>query len=179
MRGGAANPGMLCRMSTTFYVRRGSRVAGPIGSSELRRRAKQGTLLSSDEISRDRDQWILAREIQELEFGTPAVHLKASAQTIHFADTETVEAIPPGLALPVPPSNTKLDACPDCSQLVSLRAFTCPHCGCPLRDLPPTPAPVAIKFPFSWKIAVACWLAGTLSAVLAAIVAAVCVSVAA
>ena len=119
-------------MSTTFYVRRGSRVAGPIGSSELRRRAKQGTLLSSDEISRDRDQWILAREIQELEFGTPAVHLKSSDQTVLFADTDTVESIPPGLALPAPPSNTKLQACPDCSQLVSLRAISCPHCGSPI-----------------------------------------------
>ena len=31
-----------------------------------------------------------------------------------------------------PPSNVRLTVCPDCSQSVSARAESCPHCGCPL-----------------------------------------------
>lgn len=29
--------------------------------------------------------------------------------------------------------NSKLTPCPDCGRFVSLRATTCPQCGCPLQ----------------------------------------------
>lgn len=31
-------------------------------------------------------------------------------------------------------SNPNLKACPDCGRFVSLRATTCPQCGCPLQS---------------------------------------------
>ena len=161
---------MLSRMSTTFFVRRGTRVTGPIGTSELKRRAQGGSLLSSDEISRDRDQWILAKEISGLEFGPQAPPAESSSNGVPFADTDTVESIPAGLVVPPVASSPKLATCPDCSQQVSTRALTCPHCGCPLRGEPALA--VASKFEITRKLVVICWLIGTLSAVLAALVAA-------
>ena len=38
---------------------------------------------------------------------------------------------------PVVPHNSKLKPCPDCTKLVSQRAATCPHCGCPISAPPP------------------------------------------
>jgi hypothetical protein len=32
-----------------------------------------------------------------------------------------------------PPRTGNLTPCPDCEQLVSIRAQTCPHCGAPLK----------------------------------------------
>lgn len=36
-----------------------------------------------------------------------------------------------------PSDNPNLTPCPDCDQMISIRATTCPHCGCPLT--PPKP----------------------------------------
>lgn len=157
-------------MGTTFFVRRGSRVTGPIGTSELKRRAQGGSLLSSDEISRDRDQWILAKEITGLEFRPDVPPAESSSEAVPFADTDTVESIPAGLVVPPVASSPNLETCPDCNQQVSLRALTCPHCGCPLHSEPALA--VASKFEITRKLVVICWLVGTLSVVLAALVAA-------
>ncbi|MCX6922833.1 MAG: hypothetical protein NT154_06415 [Verrucomicrobia bacterium] len=35
-----------------------------------------------------------------------------------------------------------LTKCPECGKDVSTRAAACPHCGCPVGDQGPTPAPV-------------------------------------
>jgi hypothetical protein len=136
----------------------------------LKRRAQGGSLLSSDEISRDRDQWILAREITGLEFGPKVPPAESFSEAVPFADTDTVESIPAGLIVPSAASSTNLETCPDCSQQVSTRALTCPHCGCPLHSAPALT--VANKFEISRKLVIICWLAGTVSAVLAALAAA-------
>ena len=36
----------------------------------------------------------------------------------------------------VDPPKPKLIACPDCDNQVSIRATSCPHCGCPIAEVP-------------------------------------------
>jgi hypothetical protein len=162
-------------MSTTFFVRRGSRIFGPVGSSELKRRAKQGSLLSSDEISRDRDQWIPARDIAELEFGvagpaadpaSPVVY--ADTDTVETGSTEVVVPAAPCSANSAPPTNrlelpTERSVPPtDCNG--SAPAALCPHCGFPNQNA--QAANLTVSFQVPWKIVVAGWLVGTLCAAL-------------
>jgi hypothetical protein len=37
----------------------------------------------------------------------------------------------------VDPPKPNLIACPDCDNQVSFRAISCPHCGCPIAEVPP------------------------------------------
>jgi len=42
------------------------------------------------------------------------------------------KSITPRVPLPLPTSMPKLAPCPDCEHQISLKAFACPHCGCPV-----------------------------------------------
>ena len=42
--------------------------------------------------------------------------------------------------------SSRIFQCPDCDKDVSKSAISCPHCGCPLKDSPPTkPAQIVVK----------------------------------
>lgn len=51
-----------------YFVRSGSRVSGPFATREVREMAASGTLLETDEVSKDKVRWVRAREIDGLVF---------------------------------------------------------------------------------------------------------------
>ena len=44
-----------------------------------------------------------------------------------------------------PANNPNLAPCPDCGNFVSLRAISCPMCGCPLKNSPRGESPFTTK----------------------------------
>jgi hypothetical protein len=64
-----------------------------------------------------------------------------------------------------PRESPALEACPDCRNLVSLRARGCPHCGAPLHGTPP----LSGKEPFGNLQSIAKWdsVLGTMLAIFA------------
>ncbi len=57
-----------------YFIRSGRRVTGPFSSRQIREMASAGTLVETDEVSKDKARWVAAREIPNLIFQakTPA-----------------------------------------------------------------------------------------------------------
>lgn len=143
-------------MASTFYVKIQGKQLGPIGVTELKKLATDGGLSQNDFVSRDGREWSLARTVKGLEFPTSRVpdpppapsngESKIIRPAPEFDPSELLGDIPAHAAtaeMPMPSfpalpmssperSLLNLTACPDCRELISLKATACPHCGCPI-----------------------------------------------
>ena len=182
-------------MAGTFFVRIAGNVQGPFDAAKLKQLAVAGRISRDDEVSRDRQNWIPAREVKGLVFAAAADsatgitdHAEKGAQPPSPAFDDVISDLgltaPPGSAPPrvnppppvtagpslTPPSPTQsslnLEACPDCRELVSMRAFVCPHCGAPIQPPPPHPEQ---RFTMLRAIASLYWYTGVLLVIVAAV----------
>ena len=76
-------------------------------------------------------------------------HKRRPRQQIEIQQENEIQQEAPNIEesnLPLVPTNQNTIACPDCGQIISKRAVTCPHCGCPLQQLK-TAKLIRIKLP--------------------------------
>jgi len=101
---------------------------GQFSAAELKARAQSGELQPDDEVSRDQERWVSASDIGGLTF-QPAI-----ANAVRFEPVEAAPSPPPPPPTESAATPAKLETCSDCSEMISSRAFSCPHCGAPLRE---------------------------------------------
>lgn len=100
---------------------------GPIGKAQVEALVAQGRL---DAFCRLRQEgWSEWRWLEDVFPGM------ASPEASEASDVPSDAAAcgVPSLA----ESEARLQPCPDCGQMVSRRATQCPHCGCPVAEVPP------------------------------------------
>jgi hypothetical protein len=135
-------------MASSFYVRVSGEQRGPISVSALKTLAASGELALTDLVSRDGREWCKASDVKGLEFPPSHPKLGQNVDELSGAEFDPLElmgAPPIANSMPAPPlpetlrpvsqrSPLNLVGCADCSELVSIRAMSCPHCGCPIRQ---------------------------------------------
>jgi GYF domain 2 len=110
-------------MASWYYQLDGTLV-GPMASSDLKRHVKAGRIRPETLIRKgDQGKWYPAHKVQGLlPDSTP--------------DDEPKGAIHPASSVKPAKDRTRANLlpCPDCGHLVSLRAVSCPSCGCLLDE---------------------------------------------
>lgn len=143
---------------SSYYVRRMGYVLGQFSAADLKARALSGELQPDDEVSRDQERWVPASDVGGLEFVAPPPPEFPYDEILGSGDGATQLVQSP------PKRSTNLEACPDCGELVSVRATACPHCGCPIKSPPPLPQ-VPPRFRLLRTLSIIYMLGGVLSVI--------------
>ena len=105
-----------------LFIKRGHKVYGPFSVAQIKSGVENKEIAAADYISKSKDgPW------------HNFAKLLANPESLMEPGEQTASQSPQPAATP---SKRNTVACEDCGGIVSLRATTCPHCGCPQVNLP-------------------------------------------
>lgn len=100
-------------MSKHFYVRRGSKIQGPVPANKLKQLASRGELKLTDDLAESKEgPWHSVASVGDLARLLPDVSSAAQSTEKEATPARTI-------------------SCEDCGGTMSKRAAACPHCGAP------------------------------------------------